>query len=96
MCTEIEWIGSLSTYNYRADSLTKNKFSARNANITSLDDLEFDYKPSKKYPQGKAKIRVLLDEVTYRRYLASFDLGQDKDERRYSKGEIKKIFKTFS
>ncbi len=49
--------------------------------------MEFDYKPSKNYPFGKAKVRVLLDEVTYRRYLASFELGQDKDERRYTKGE---------
>lgn len=59
----------------------------RNANISKLENEEYEYNPSKQYPCGFAKFDVLLDEVTYHRYCSTFNIQIEKESKK--KGKIR-------
>jgi len=45
----------------------------KNGNIPVIEDYDFDYTVSKEYPFGSVSFAVALDDVTYRRFKATFD-----------------------
>ncbi|KAL4508015.1 hypothetical protein ABPG72_021388 [Tetrahymena utriculariae] len=50
------------------------KWLFANANISRLENEQYDYKQTKQYPYGNVKFQVLLDDVTFRRYCHTFNI----------------------
>jgi len=52
----------------------------RNGSITEVQDYKYIDKATSDYPYGKIHFGVFLDDVTYRRYMTTFEnKGGDKE-----------------
>jgi len=68
MCMKIVLIGFISNELKR----TKRVIWIRNGNIAGVEKFKYDNKPSKEFPRGKITFEATLDEITYKKYEASF------------------------